>query len=53
LRNVALSDYAIALVAVLFEAILSYLAIDKLETFGTVSDYALAFLGGFGLSSRL
>lgn len=26
------------------------LAIDKLETLGSISDYALAFLGGFGLN---
>jgi integrase len=31
--------------------ILSCLAIDKLETFGSISDYALAFLGGFGLNA--
>lgn len=44
-------DMAILLLAVAFAAILSYLAIDKLETFGSVSDYALAFLGGFGLNA--
>jgi hypothetical protein len=47
--KIANIDNAILLLAVIFAAILSYLAIDNLETFGTVSDYALAFLGGFGL----
>jgi hypothetical protein len=51
LWQVAQADKAILLLAVLFATILSYLAIDQLQTFGTVSDYALAFLGGFGLSS--
>ncbi len=49
--KIANIDNAILLLAVIFAAILSYLAIDKLETFGTVSDYALAFLGGFGLNA--
>jgi hypothetical protein len=48
LWRVAQADKAILLLAVVFAAILSYLAIDQLQTFGTVSDYALAFLGGFG-----
>jgi hypothetical protein len=51
LWKIAQADKAILLLAVVFAAILSYLAIDKLETFGTVSDYALAFLGGFGLNA--
>jgi len=51
LWKVAQADKAILLLAVVFAAILSYLAIDQLQTFGTVSDYALAFLGGFGLNS--
>jgi len=49
--KIAQADKAILLLAVVFAAILSYLAIDQLQTFGTVSDYALAFLGGFGLNS--
>jgi hypothetical protein len=48
IRNV---DVAILFLAVVFATILSYLTIDKLETFGSVSDYALAFLGGFGLNA--
>lgn len=48
IRNV---DVMIWFLAVVFAAILSYLTIDKLETFGSVSDYALAFLGGFGLNA--
>jgi len=51
LSRIATSDKAILLLAVVFAAILSYLAIDKLETFGSISDYALAFLGGFGLNA--
>ncbi|MGA7316803.1 MAG: hypothetical protein WBX22_22855 [Silvibacterium sp.] len=51
LWKIARADKAILLLAVVFAAILSYLAIDQLQTFGTVSDYALAFLGGFGLTS--
>jgi hypothetical protein len=51
LSSIRTSDYAILLLAVVFAAILSYLAIDKLETFGSISDYALAFLGGFGLNA--
>jgi hypothetical protein len=51
LYEVAQADKIILLLAVVFAAILSYLAIDQLDTFGTVSDYALAFLGGFGLNS--
>lgn len=49
--RIATSDKAILVLAVVFAAILSYLAIDKLETFGSISDYALAFLGGFGLNA--
>jgi hypothetical protein len=49
--QIAQADKAILLLAVVFAAILSYLAIDQLQTFGTVSDYTLAFLGGFGLNS--
>lgn len=49
--EIAQADKAILLLAVVFAAILSYLAIDQLQTFGTVSDYALAFLGGFGLNA--
>jgi hypothetical protein len=49
--RIAQLDKLILLLAVIFAAILSYLAIDKLDTFGTVSDYALAFLGGFGLNA--
>lgn len=49
--KIAQADKAILLLAVVFAAILSYLAIDQLQTFGTVSDYALGFLGGFGLNS--
>jgi hypothetical protein len=49
--RIAQSDKAILLLAVAFAAILAYLTIDKLEAFGTVSDYALAFLGGFGFSA--
>jgi hypothetical protein len=49
--KIANIDKAILLLAVIFAAILSYLAIDNLETFGTVSDYSLAFLGGFGLNA--
>ena len=51
LSRIRAIDYAILLLAVVFAAILSYLAIDKLETFGSISDYALAFLGGFGLNA--
>lgn len=51
LSRIAQLDKLILLLAVVFAAILSYLAIDKLDTFGTVSDYALAFLGGFGLNA--
>ena len=51
LSRIAASDKAVLLLAVAFAAILSYLTIDKLETFGSVSDYALAFLGGFGLNA--
>jgi hypothetical protein len=51
LSRIRVSDYGILLLAVVFAAILSYLAIDKLETFGSVSDYSLAFLGGFGLNA--
>ncbi len=51
LSRIATSDKAILVLAVVFAAILSYLAIDKLETFGSISDYALAFLGGFGLNA--
>jgi hypothetical protein len=51
LSRIAISDSLILLLAVVFAAILSYLAIDKLETFGSISDYALAFLGGFGLNA--
>jgi len=50
-KKIAASDKAILLLAVVFAAILSYIAIDSLQTFGSVSDYALAFLGGFGLNS--
>jgi hypothetical protein len=50
-KKIAASDKAILLLAVVFAAILSYVAIDSLQTFGSVSDYALAFLGGFGLNS--
>jgi hypothetical protein len=49
--EIAQSDKAIVLLAVVFAAILAYLAIDRLESFGTVSDYALAFLGGFGFTA--
>jgi hypothetical protein len=51
LSRISISDKAILLLAVVFAAILSYLAIDKLEKFGSISDYALAFLGGFGLNA--
>lgn len=51
LARIRTIDSAILLLAVVFAAILSYLAIDKLETFGSISDYALAFLGGFGLNA--
>jgi hypothetical protein len=49
--GIAQADKLILILAAVFAAILSYLAIDQLDTFGTVSDYALAFLGGFGLNS--
>jgi hypothetical protein len=49
--KIAQADKLILSLAVIFATILSYLAIDQLQTFGTVSDYALAFLGGFGLNS--
>jgi hypothetical protein len=51
LSRIAVSDKAVLFLAVVFAAILSYLAIDKLETFGSISDYALAVLGGFGLNA--
>ena len=51
LSRIRAINYAILLLAVVFAAILSYLAIDKLETFGSISDYALVFLGGFGLNA--
>jgi hypothetical protein len=51
LSRLEMSDKAILLLAVVFAAILSYLAIDKLETFGSISDCALAFLAGFGLNA--
>ena len=51
ISRIATSDKAILLLAVVFAAILSYLAIEKLETFGSISDYALAFMGGFGLNA--
>ena len=51
MKKIAVSDKAVLLLAVVFAAILAYIAIDNLQTFGSVSDYALAFLGGFGLNS--
>jgi hypothetical protein len=49
--QIAQADKAILVLAVIFAALLSYIAISQLQTFGTVSDYALAFLAGFGLNS--
>jgi hypothetical protein len=42
MSRIATSDKAILPLAVGFVAIPSYLAIDRLETFGSLSDYALA-----------
>jgi hypothetical protein len=49
--EIAQADKAVLILAVVFAALLSYIAISQLQTFGTVSDYVLAFLAGFGLSS--
>ncbi len=51
LANIQWSDTGILLLAVVFSSLLSFLAIEKLDTFGSISDYALAFLGGFGLNA--
>ena len=51
LSSITLWDYCILLLAVVFASILAFVAIDKLDTFGSISDYALAFLGGFGLNA--
>jgi hypothetical protein len=50
---IASVDNAISLLAVFIAAALSYIAIDKLESFGTVSDYILSFVGGFGINETL
>jgi hypothetical protein len=47
--RIAVSDKAVLLLSRLRSD--SFLAFDKLETFGNVYDYALAFLGGFGLNA--
>jgi hypothetical protein len=51
LAKIQWSDTGILLLAVVFSSLLSFLAIEKLDTFGSISDYALAFLGGFGLNA--
>ena len=51
LSNIHWSDTGILLLAVVFSSLLSFLAIERLDTFGSITDYALAFLGGFGLNA--
>jgi len=51
--RIASVDSAINVLAVLVAAALSYIAMDKLESFGTPSDYILAFAGGFGINETL